>query len=79
MVDTEDESGWVGIREIYERRSRCWVCEVEREELGSRERTIRIGMGDKCTTTYRGQITFINSYKHRFLLTDYLQRYVTPL
>ena len=51
MVDTEDESRWIRVWEVYERRPRCWMCKEEREELGSRERAIRVGVGDKCTAT----------------------------
>ncbi len=43
MDETEDESGWRGIWEIYQVRPRRRLSEVKRENLGSTQRPGRVG------------------------------------
>lgn len=46
MVETEDKSGRDRIREIYQVRPRCWVFQVERQEVLRGERPLGVGVGE---------------------------------
>lgn len=39
MFEAEDEGGWVGIREVYQVRSRGGMFEVEGQQVRRRQRT----------------------------------------
>lgn len=53
MLDTEDKRCWGGVRQIYQGWSRLGMCEVEREELGSCERSRGVDMSEYWTTGRR--------------------------